>query len=136
MAQCSKRVKNKLMLGTHQCYNRATVERNGRDFCAIHDPVAIRAKNEAREAEYHASRTVEPSWKQRIRELEARLRDLDWTPISESNLPRAGDEVGRRKLDGLWIIHLVGSDERLQFWTFWGWTHRRPINAPDRTAKT
>ena len=65
---------------------------------------------------------------------EVRLRDLDWTPISESNLPKVGDEVGRRKLDGLWIIHLVGSDERLQFWTFWGWTHRRPINAPDRTA--
>ena len=37
---------------------------------------------------------VRAFYKKRIAELEAELAALDWTPITESNLPKVGDEVG------------------------------------------
>jgi len=70
---------------------------------------------------------------------EVRLRDLDWTPISESNLPKVGDET-LREWNGRPSAETV-TPLRAQMnrcagdWHEDGWTHRRPINAPDRTAK-
>ena len=75
----------------------------------------------------------------RIQELEARLKALEWTPITESNLPTVGeDEVGRKRLAvpvGTWIVCDASDTPFLQPATarryrLLGWTHRRPINAP------
>lgn len=74
MAQCSKLVKNRLMSGTHQCRKTATVKRNGRPFCAAHDPVAVKEKNDAKEADYQARDTGDPKDK-RIAALERKLAD-------------------------------------------------------------
>jgi len=54
---------------------------------------------------------------------------LDWSPISETNLPKVGDEVGRYSSNRkLWLV-----GEVLHDWNRLGhasWTHRRPLNAP------
>ena len=71
--------------------------------------------------------------KQRIKELEAKLAALDWTPITESNLPRSGDHIAR------WREGFICASMFLDRWNgksfpsineTMTYTHRRPINPP------
>lgn len=70
----------------------------------------------------------------RIAELEAQLAALTWTPISESNLPKVGDEVYSHLLNETRCVtesflQMHGADPRV--WNqYGGWTHFRPINPP------
>lgn len=74
---------------------------------------------------------------ERIATLERQLSDLreklDWTPISQDNLPKVGDEVGCFEEAGC-VIYEVG--QMHTFFTSDKWrneramTHRRPIHAP------
>jgi hypothetical protein len=75
----------------------------------------------------------------RIAALEAWIKELDWTPITEDNMPKVGnDEVGRKRLGrpyGTWIVCDVSDIPFKQRVTArqyrsLGWTHFRPINAP------
>jgi len=67
--------------------------------------------------------------------LRARLRDLDWSPIGESNLPQVGDETLDE--DGQ-VDRVVEADSgtTAKEWIATGFLYRRPINAPGTTAKT
>ena len=67
---------------------------------------------------------------ERIKELEAKLAALDWTPITESNLPKLGDEVGRQNSSGIWLAYTVETNADYRFWHALGYTHFRPINPP------
>ena len=67
---------------------------------------------------------------ERISELEAKLAALDWTPITESNLPKLGDEVGRQNSSGIWLASTVETNADYRFWDALGYTHFRPINPP------
>ena len=40
----------------YQCQKTATVERDGRHYCGTHDPVAVKAKDEARSEKYRRER--------------------------------------------------------------------------------
>ena len=62
-------------------------------------------------------------------EAEEQVAALDWTPISESNLPTVGDEV----LDAFRCVHSVLFAEEKKWtsadqWLINGWRYRRPIN--------
>ena len=75
----------------------------------------------------------------RIRELEQRLKELDWSPISETNLPRLGDEVGSEWGD-LWRVDNVTRLKMRRYssaqdWFDQSFTHRRPLNPPRPEAK-
>ena len=71
---------------------------------------------------------------QRIRELEAQLAALDWTPITESNLPKVGDEVLDRSFSDPdeFMITIVAHDwdARQLNPALAGYQFRRPIAAP------
>jgi hypothetical protein len=57
----------------------------------------------------------------------------DWTPITESNLPRVGDEVGYWVTTGLgelWLVKTCAVNWSLSQCRIAGWTHFRPINPP------
>ena len=66
---------------------------------------------------------------QRIAELEAKLAALDWTPITESNLPKVGDEtlseshrvILVNKVTAAWDSKTFIDHKRF---------YRRPINPP------
>ena len=70
----------------------------------------------------------------RIAQLKARLEALRWTPISEENLPKDGDEV--LIPDGMFGGYMVVAVRKvMEKWPFSAWeeegyTHRRPINPP------
>jgi hypothetical protein len=70
--------------------------------------------------------------RERIAELEAQLAERDWSPITQDNLPRVGDEVwgDTRKMLEVeeWHVGYFTADPRV--WIQSGYTHRRPINAP------
>ena len=68
-----------------------------------------------------------------LAELEAKLAALDWTPITESNLPRSGDHIAR------WREGFICASMFLDRWNgksfpsineTMTYTHRRPINPP------
>ena len=71
---------------------------------------------------------------ERIKELEAKLAALDWTPITESNLPKVGDEVLRQRKIGYSLVtvdNAVAPDETTyDEWVALQYTHFRPINPP------
>ena len=75
----------------------------------------------------------------RISELEAKLAALDWTPITESNLPKVGDEVMRFQADKIrqTVYAVDGTEEQntLIICLARGDTHFRPINPPQPTVK-
>ena len=66
----------------------------------------------------------------KVIELEAKLAALDWTEITESNLPKLGDEVGRQNSSGIWLAYTVETNADYRFWHALGYTHFRPINPP------
>ncbi len=53
MAQCSERVWFDSWR-TSQCQRKATVERDGKWYCKIHDPEYIKAKHTKRETKYQS----------------------------------------------------------------------------------
>ena len=66
-----------------------------------------------------------------IRILRSKLADLDWKPITETSLPKIGDELwgpraGLMKLPEGYAPMIPMMED----FTFAGWTHFRPINAP------
>ncbi len=66
---------------------------------------------------------------ERVAELEAKLAALDWTPITESNLPKVGDEIAA--FTGMTAdIRIARVEYSWGALTEFGWTHFRPINAP------
>jgi hypothetical protein len=68
----------------------------------------------------------------RIERLTAQLADLQWTPITETNLPKVGDEVLLRD-SKYWVEGVSNPDANdftLEHWQNLGVTHFRPINAP------
>ena len=71
---------------------------------------------------------------ERVAELEAKLAALDWTPITESNLPKVGDEVMRFRADKIrqTVYAVDGTEEQntLIICLARGDTHFRPINPP------
>ena len=71
---------------------------------------------------------------ERIKELEAKLAALDWTEITESNLPKVGDEVMRFRADKIrqTVYAVDGTEEQntLIICLARGDTHFRPINPP------
>ena len=75
----------------------------------------------------------------KIAQLEAKLAALDWTPITESNLPKAGDEVMRFQADKIrqTVYAVDGTEEQntLIICLARGDTHFRPINPPQPTVK-
>lgn len=78
-----------------------------------------------------ASDWVEQS-KERIRELEAQLETLDWTPITAENLPRLGDEVWGmvRAVHAVDRAYLGFIGNTADNWIQNRYTHRRALNAP------
>jgi hypothetical protein len=51
---CEERVWNGWSL--HRCSRRSKVERNGKHYCGIHDPVRVAEKDAARKAKWDAER--------------------------------------------------------------------------------
>ena len=66
---------------------------------------------------------------ERIKELEAKLAALDWSPITESNLPSIGDLVGNLSGD----FCQIGDPRMCEFGylTEADWTHLLRVNLPD-----
>jgi uncharacterized Zn finger protein (UPF0148 family) len=64
------------------CGNRAKVERNGKFYCGIHDPVAVRAKRDARNAKWDAQREAS----ERQYERHARIRAARDAVVSMAQL--------------------------------------------------
>lgn len=69
---------------------------------------------------------------QTVRERDAALALATWQPITESNLPKYGDEVMRRSVTGDKRRHFLAGQMEMSFETLrdYGYTHFRPINAP------
>ncbi len=71
----------------------------------------------------------------RIRELEQRLAELQWREITEQDLPKVGDEVGCFVEEGT-VIYEVAAHHTLFSARKWRYeramTHFRPISAPAR----
>lgn len=42
--------------GSHDCYRRGVIERDGKHYCKQHDPVAVDAKRKAEEQKWEADR--------------------------------------------------------------------------------
>ena len=86
---CSTNVYDRGCFGrSHQCERAASVERAGKFFCKQHDPVAIKAKSDARtakwEAEFAASQTRRKLIDRAIRSFEPmrdalKAIDAHWT---------------------------------------------------------
>lgn len=110
---------------------------------------ALRAKNaeletQLAQAEFQRDAALE-GW----RIVGEQLAALQWSEISESNLPKRDDEVMRPvrgEIDALkygspWVIVNVTGlcdwwDMSAEDWLATDWTHRRPINAPARAAES
>jgi len=72
---------------------------------------------------------------QRIRELEAQLAALDWTPITPENLPNQNHELLGRCGNGVYYVNEYGGlADYAQLVAEEEWTHFRPINAPQSKA--
>ncbi len=56
----------------HNCRNQAKVNREGKPFCIVHDPVRLKKKNDERVKKWDA----EWARKERLWELEARANKL------------------------------------------------------------
>ena len=54
--RCSARILDSGGWHHYQCQKKATVERDGKLYCTIHDPEYIKAKREKQEAEWEAER--------------------------------------------------------------------------------
>ena len=63
--QCSVMVSNNTGFYSHPCYESATVERNGKWYCTIHDPEYIKAKDAEQMAIY------DKDFEQRMAQIEA-----------------------------------------------------------------
>ena len=63
-----------------------------------------------------------------VAQMARELLVLQWTRITPENLPKVGDEVGVR-VDRVWVVQEVRGEGH--DWFRIGYTHRRPLNAPD-----
>jgi hypothetical protein len=63
--QCSRQVYRSGIFQGHPCRKKASVERGGRLYCAIHDPVRIRTKNAEKDRLIQA-------------EVDRKIADLGW----------------------------------------------------------
>jgi hypothetical protein len=52
--RCCAAVHNDYGIGFHQCSNKWKVDRAGHRFCSTHDPVTVKAKQDARSAVWEA----------------------------------------------------------------------------------
>jgi hypothetical protein len=82
--------------------------------------------------------------RERINVLEAKLAACEWKPITETDLPKVGDEVGGTYFPNLkrpstgW--HVCDWSQMMQPVSYveyqrLGWTHFRAINPPQQEAK-
>lgn len=62
---------------------------------------------------------------ERVAELEAKLAALDWTPITESNLPKVGDTARRTE-----EVTVFGDSWDFSDWMEHKFVDFRPINPP------
>jgi hypothetical protein len=73
--RCSERVCGSGSWGAfhmHQCSKKATIERNGKKFCTIHDPEREKAIRAKKQAEYDAAskaRQAEWEWERAAKTL-------------------------------------------------------------------
>jgi len=81
-AKCCKRVLSPSGFVGHRCGKRAKVERNGKFYCGIHDPVAVQAKRDARNAKWDAQREAS----ERQYERHARIRAARDAVVSMAQL--------------------------------------------------
>lgn len=68
--------------------------------------------------------------------VEEKLAALDWTPISPENPVQTGDEVLTRERSSVFVPeagHLKGCPT--EEWLALGYTHRRPLNAPEEASE-
>jgi hypothetical protein len=78
----------------------------------------------------------------KVAALEAQLKALDWTPITDENLPKPGDELFARHVfrDAQWncvsSVTSVHATWRASDFLNCGWTHFRPINPPQPSVST
>ena len=62
--------------------------------------------------------------------LREQLDALQWRPITEQDLPKVGDEVGKYH-NGLFLISRISRGWKIEWEIQDGdWTHFRPLNAP------
>jgi hypothetical protein len=54
LKRCCAAVRNGYGVGFHQCWNKWNVYRAGHRFCSTHDPVAVKAKRDARSSAWEA----------------------------------------------------------------------------------
>jgi uncharacterized Zn finger protein (UPF0148 family) len=62
--QCSKQIYSGITLNGRRCEINAKVERDGKWYCGIHDPVAVKAKRDAQEAKWRAECAAEKQQQQ------------------------------------------------------------------------
>lgn len=71
----------------HQCFNRATVKRDGELFCKIHDPIVVQARNDKRVAKWAAKcDATRARWEKEAREkvrAELCVAACDWMTNDE-----------------------------------------------------
>lgn len=68
-------------------------------------------------------------YRQRIRELEQRLAELDWRPITPENLPKVGDEIGGWFGEECAVLE-ESAPVSYESYMHDDWTHFRFINLP------
>jgi hypothetical protein len=73
-----------------------------------------------------------PSYAELERQLAEERKLAEWTPITEQNLPKVGDEMGGTLQSGRWFCehYMEGDPENFDKLLECGYTHRRPLNPP------
>jgi hypothetical protein len=78
--RCCERVQGS-GYNSSQCSKNAKVERDGRHYCGIHDPVAVKAKNDKRHADWklkhHAKKLSQKEARAKRDEIERRAGCFD-----------------------------------------------------------
>jgi hypothetical protein len=69
----------------------------------------------------------------RINELEAKLAACEWKSITETDLPKVGDEA--LDWEGVWTVNAEDIRNGFTGWQQFGATHFRAINPPQQERK-
>jgi len=80
---------------------------------------------------FEVEKFVTPPIVRKLKRIEAKLVALDWSPITQDNLPKPSrDEVLTKTRDGLMRVETVWTEMPYEKWVHGRYFAFRPLNAP------
>lgn len=84
--RCDRQIMSQGEFHIHQCTRRAKIERDGKSYCGLHDPVVVAAKDKARKAKRHAEwKQKQERWDRQKREKEAGEMAIELAKFIDEN---------------------------------------------------